>query len=57
MTKLKKTITNKNAEIERLRQQVTNLTLASAVLTQKSEALAGLSSTSDNVIPLRPPSS
>lgn len=57
VTRLKKTITNKNAEIERLRQQVTNLTLASAVLTQKSEASTGLSSTPDNVIPLRPPSS
>ncbi|MCX4489998.1 hypothetical protein OG890_39620 [Streptomyces anulatus] len=54
VTKLKRTITNKNAEIERLRQLVTNLTLAGAVLTQTSETPAGPNPTPGNVIPLRP---
>src|SRR5690606_13192611 len=41
VTKLKKTIANQRAEIEELRQQVTRLALASAVLTQEEDRQAG----------------
>ncbi|MFI9076046.1 hypothetical protein ACIGW8_06000 [Streptomyces sioyaensis] len=57
ITKLKKTLKNKNAEIEELRQLVTNLTLASAVLTQKTDEPIEPVPTPDNVIPLHPPTS
>ncbi|MGW0856965.1 hypothetical protein [Streptomyces sp. NPDC002690] len=54
VSKLKKTLTNKEAELKELRQLVTNLTLASAVLTQGMDAPTEPSSTPDNVLPLRP---
>lgn len=53
--KLRKTIKNKNAEIERLRQLVTNLTLAGAVLAQKGEPSNVPESLPNNVVSLRPP--
>ncbi|MET9223548.1 hypothetical protein ABZX65_32965 [Streptomyces sp. NPDC003300] len=55
VTQLKKTIRSQKAKIEELRQQVTRLTLASAVLTQKTETRSAPFSAQDNVIPLRPP--
>ncbi|MCZ4100930.1 hypothetical protein [Streptomyces sp. H39-C1] len=55
VTKLKKTIANQNNDLEKLRQLVTNLTLASAVLTQEQGSSTGSSPTPDNVVPLRPP--
>ncbi|MCX4993449.1 hypothetical protein [Streptomyces sp. NBC_00568] len=57
VTKLKKTIANQNEELEKLRQLVTNLTLASAVLTHKegSPAESAPMSVPDNVVPFRPP--
>ncbi|MEV0490513.1 hypothetical protein [Streptomyces atratus] len=55
VTKLKKTIANQEAEIEDLRQQVTRLALASAVLTQESDRQADCARASDNVIPLPRP--
>ncbi|MEU3182264.1 hypothetical protein [Streptomyces albidoflavus] len=55
ITKLKTTIANQKAEIEELRQLVTNLTLASAVLTDEKSASTSPASIADNVIPLRPP--
>jgi septin family protein len=57
VTKLKKTIKNKNAEIEQLKEQVTRLALASAVLTQKGEVSIDPGRTPDNVFPLHPPNS
>lgn len=57
ITKLKKTIKNKNTEIEQLKEQVTRLALASAVLTQNSEPTVPSSPTPDNVVPFRPPNS
>ncbi|MEW2135556.1 hypothetical protein AB0892_02910 [Streptomyces sp. NPDC005409] len=54
---LKKTIANQRAELEELRQLVTNLTLASAVLTQRADAPAEPAPAPDNVIPFRPPTS
>lgn len=51
VTKLKKTIANQRAEIEELRQQVTRLTLASAVLTQQRGEQAGRAPVPDNVVP------
>ncbi|MFI6690120.1 hypothetical protein [Streptomyces sp. NPDC050485] len=56
VTKLRKTLANKEAELQELRQLVTNLTLASAVLTQRSESSPGPGLAPGNVIPLRPPS-
>lgn len=54
VTKLRQTIANKNAEIEELRQQVTRLTLASAVLTrQQEDSSAPLKSNPGNVVPFR----
>ncbi|GAX57842.1 hypothetical protein [Streptomyces olivochromogenes] len=56
VTKLKRTIANQKAEIEELRQLVTNLTLASAVLTEEEKSASTNPVTaSDNVIPLHPP--
>jgi chromosome segregation ATPase len=55
VTRLKKTIANKNDEIERLRQQVTRLALAGAVLTQQRDAATEPSTAPNNVVPLRPP--
>jgi chromosome segregation ATPase len=55
VTRLKKTIANKNDEIEGLRQQVTRLALAGAVLTQQRDAATEPSTAPDNVVPLRPP--
>ncbi|MEU1365033.1 hypothetical protein ABZ454_02710 [Streptomyces sp. NPDC005803] len=55
VAKLKKTIANQRTELEELRQLVTNLTLASAVLTQGPEAPpAEPAQTPDNVIAFRP---
>ncbi|MGP3636159.1 hypothetical protein ACTU45_22845 [Streptomyces sp. 24-1644] len=53
VTKLKKTIANQKAEIEELRQQVTRLTLASAVLIYESDRQAERAPASDNVVPFR----
>ncbi|MER5357065.1 hypothetical protein [Streptomyces sp. NPDC002785] len=55
VTKLRKTLANKEAELEKLRQQVTLLTLASAVLTQRKDPDPEPSPTPDNVFPFRPP--
>lgn len=54
VTKLRQTIANQKAEIEELRQQVTCLTLASAVLTLQQEPSTAPKSEFDNVLPLRP---
>ncbi|MEU6181582.1 hypothetical protein ABZ830_27915 [Streptomyces coeruleorubidus] len=55
VSKLKKTLANKEAELQELRQQVTLLTLASAVLTHKVEPESEPSPVADNVVPFRPP--
>ncbi|WP_371589900.1 hypothetical protein [Streptomyces virginiae] len=55
VSKLKKTLANKEAELQELRQQVTLLTLASAVLTQKEGPESERSPVADNVVPFRPP--
>ncbi|MFD3484742.1 hypothetical protein [Streptomyces sp. NPDC058665] len=52
VTKLKKTVANQKIELEDLRQRVTNLTLAGAVLSQRAEPSTG---SRGNVVPLRPP--
>lgn len=49
VTRLKSTISNQREEITELRQLVTILTLASAVLIQREESAA------DNVVPFPPP--
>ncbi|MFI1199772.1 hypothetical protein ACH4VR_09990 [Streptomyces sp. NPDC020883] len=54
VAKLKKTVANQRAEIEQLRDLVTRLTLASAVLTQGPDTSAEPAPTPDNVIPFRP---
>ncbi|QUW83947.1 hypothetical protein SMIR_36270 [Streptomyces mirabilis] len=54
VAKLKKTISNQKAEIADLRQRVTRLTLASAVLTQTRDP-ASDTPPPDNVVPLRSP--
>lgn len=54
ITRLRKTIANQNAELAELRALVTNLTLASAVLTQPGPALPAPAEATDNVIALRP---
>ncbi|MCX4734425.1 hypothetical protein [Streptomyces sp. NBC_01363] len=51
VTKLKKTIANQKAEIEELRQLVTRLTLASAVLTHESDSHTEPAPVVDNVVP------
>ncbi|MEU5959072.1 hypothetical protein [Streptomyces sp. NPDC047525] len=56
VTKLKKTIANQKAEIEELRQLVTNLTLANAVLIHQSDTAQGPPNPAPgNVVQLRPP--
>ncbi|MCX4573180.1 hypothetical protein OHB41_08290 [Streptomyces sp. NBC_01571] len=55
VSKLKKTPANKEAELQELRQQVTLLTLASAVLTREKESESEPSPVADNVVPFRPP--
>jgi len=50
VTKLKKTVSNQRAEIEELRQLVTKLTLANAVLTHESHNQAETGPVSGNVI-------
>ncbi|MEW2248759.1 hypothetical protein AB0907_15675 [Streptomyces sp. NPDC006975] len=57
VAKLKKTIANQRAELEELRHLVTNLTLASAVLTQRTGRPTEPAPGPDNVIPFRPPTS
>ncbi|WP_051816323.1 hypothetical protein [Streptomyces sp. NRRL WC-3744] len=56
VTKLKKTLDNKEKELKELRQLVTNLTLANAVLTQAAEHTAASPdlTTAENVVPFRP---
>ncbi|TQJ55996.1 hypothetical protein [Streptomyces sp. SLBN-115] len=54
VVKLKQTITNQRAEIEELRQLVTRLTLASAVLTQPDRGSTEAGLAPDNVVPFRP---
>ncbi|MGW1277261.1 hypothetical protein ACWD4V_09970 [Streptomyces tsukubensis] len=56
VTKLKKTLANKEAELKKLRQMVTNLTLANAVLTrqQSTAAPSPEPETPENVVRLRP---
>ncbi|RNL72236.1 hypothetical protein [Streptomyces sp. I6] len=54
VAKLRKTIANQKAEIEELRQQVTRLTLASAVLTQQQDSSPVPRLELGNVLPLRP---
>lgn len=51
VTKLKKTIANQKAEIQELRQLVTRLTLASAVLTQDDNRPRVREPASDNIVP------
>ncbi|MFF1748147.1 hypothetical protein ACFVZI_52755, partial [Streptomyces mirabilis] len=51
------TLANKNAELKELKEQVTRLALASAVLTQKSESEIDPTLAPDNVVPLPPPNS
>ena len=53
IARLKKTLAERNVEIEHLRSQVTNLTLASAVLTNQSSAEDRRRSTVDNIRPIR----
>ncbi|MFJ6809125.1 hypothetical protein ACIQRK_24370 [Streptomyces anulatus] len=57
VSKLKETVANQRAELEELRHLVTNLTLASAVLTLTPDAPAEPAPAPDNVIPFRPPTS
>ena len=55
VSKLRKTIANQKAEIEELRQQVTSLTLASAVLTQQPQPPVWPDDTTPaNVVSFRP---
>ncbi|MGV9921573.1 hypothetical protein ACWDUK_30845 [Streptomyces cellulosae] len=57
VSKLKKTISTQRAEIEGLRQLVTNLALASAVLVEDTDTLNASAPTPDNVVSLRSPTS
>ncbi|GHF91844.1 hypothetical protein GCM10018790_81220 [Kitasatospora xanthocidica] len=50
IVKLKQTVADKNAEILELRQQITRLTLASAVLTERLNDIGDWSGTRDNVV-------
>ncbi|MET8748180.1 hypothetical protein [Streptomyces sp. NPDC004728] len=52
-SQLKKTIKNQTTEIEELRQQVTRLALAAAVLTQGKDVPSEPVSLPDNVVPFR----
>jgi predicted RNA-binding Zn ribbon-like protein len=53
VTKLKQTVAQQKTEIDELRQLVTRLTLASAVLTAEDGRPAQGPSAADNVVPLR----
>ncbi|MGW5680318.1 hypothetical protein ACWEV4_35600, partial [Streptomyces sp. NPDC003860] len=58
VAKLKKTIANQDAELKELRDLVTRLTLASAVLTQDQKVSTGqvqVPELPENVVPFRPP--
>ncbi|MFF3127374.1 hypothetical protein ACFVRD_34905 [Streptomyces sp. NPDC057908] len=55
VARLRQTVKDQNAEIEELRQRVTQLTLAAAVLTQKRDTPPEPDPAHDNVTPLRPP--
>ncbi|MEU0663785.1 hypothetical protein [Streptomyces lavendulocolor] len=55
IAKLKKTIANQRAEIEELRDLVTRLTLASAVLVQGRDTPTEPVPVPDNVVPFRRP--
>jgi DNA-binding transcriptional regulator YiaG len=56
VSKLKQTISNQRVEIEELRQLVTRLTLASAVLARREGTSTEHVSAHDNVVPFpRPP--
>ncbi|MFH8342471.1 hypothetical protein [Streptomyces sp. AM6-12] len=55
VAKLKESLAKKEAELRELRQQVTLLTLANAVLTQKNEVKSEPPPLPDNVFPFRPP--
>ncbi|MBV6703522.1 hypothetical protein KV557_41780 [Kitasatospora aureofaciens] len=50
VVKLKQTVADKNAEILELRRQITQLTLASAVLTERLNDIGDRSGTRDNVV-------
>ncbi|MQS37707.1 hypothetical protein [Streptomyces katsurahamanus] len=54
VAQLRKTVKNQKAEIEELRQQVTRLALAGAVLTQRADIPPQQAQAADNVIPFRP---
>jgi len=55
VVKLKETLANQNAELHRLRQEVTRLALAGAVLTHEINRQAQPALEGDNVVPFRPP--
>ena len=55
IAKLKKTITNQNAELKNLRQMVTQLALAGAVLTQEQGTATENDALPNNIVPFRPP--
>ncbi|MET9443558.1 hypothetical protein [Streptomyces sp. NPDC006610] len=55
IAKIKKTIANQDTELKELRDLVTRLTLASAVLTQRADIPSQRTPAADNVIPFRPP--
>jgi hypothetical protein len=54
VAKLKKTIADQNVEIDELRRQVTNLTLAGAVLTHRIDTQDQPRPIPDNVVPTHP---
>jgi septin family protein len=54
VVRMKKTIADQNREIQDLRQQLTSLTLASAVLVSKARNGEGEHSLPDNVVQLHP---
>ncbi|MFD5272116.1 hypothetical protein [Streptomyces sp. NPDC058335] len=55
VTKLRKTIAAQRTELEELRQFVTSLTVANAVLTHQHRTAAQPAPVPDNVVPLHPP--
>ncbi|MEV5944037.1 hypothetical protein [Streptomyces sp. NPDC051994] len=55
VVKLKQTVAEQNAEIRELRQQITRLTLAAAVLTHQRDLPPEVQMEPDNVIALRTP--
>ncbi|MFE0805298.1 hypothetical protein [Streptomyces sp. NPDC058812] len=57
VTRLKRTISNQRVEIEELRQTVTNLALASAVLTHEKNTSEMHDSFLDNIVPFCTPTS